>query len=279
MLKTALILAGGNGTRLFPISTLDRPKQFVELFGGKTLLELTYERVKRIVDSDNIYIVLPEKFVHFIDELLPDFNRNNLIIEPDQKNTAPCVLLASLIINKRHPNSFMYVFPSDHLIEEDKFIDTMNGAYEFIINNRNYVMTFGIVPNSPSTRFGYIETDKSTSTFSRVKSFHEKPDLMKANQYLNSGCYYWNCGILLFYIDNMLNIFKSYMSDEYELLINNEDNYSKLNNISIDYAILEKIDDIIVTKCTFLWDDVGVFSSLIKYTDNEYALNICKSFE
>lgn len=275
-MKTALILAGGNGTRLFPLSTSERPKQFVKLFNGKTLLELTYDRVKKFINPENIFIVLPEKFVHFIYELLPKFPHENIIIEPAQKNTAPCIFLSSLIINKKINDSFLYVFPSDHLIEEKAFIYKMNSAYEYIKKNKDSIITFGIVPTEPATRFGYIEHVTSDNIFNKVLSFHEKPNIEMAKEYINKGAFLWNSGILLFNIEKMLNNFKLNMREEYELLTNNIDNYNLCKNISIDYAILEKVDNIIVTRCNFKWDDVGVFESLIKYNDDEEILKLYK---
>lgn len=275
-MKTALILAGGNGTRLFPVSTPERPKQFVKLFNGKTLLQLTYDRVRKFINKENIYIVLPEKFIHYIDELLPDFNKENLIIEAAQKNTAPCILLSSLIINRKHKDSFMYVFPSDHLIEEQEFINKMNSAYEYIKNNKDNIITFGITPTEASTRFGYIEHSSMNNNFNKVLSFHEKPNIDKAKEYLSRGTFLWNSGILLFNTEKMLENFKLNMKEEYTLLNKDVNNYNLCKSISIDYAILEKVNNIIVSKCNFKWDDVGVFESLIKYTNDEKINNIYK---
>ena len=264
-MKCALITAGGCGTRLYPLSTKDCPKQFVKMFGEKTLLQLTYERINKFIEKDNIFIVLPEKYYHFINELLPFVKEENIIIEPEQRSTAPCVLYSCLYIKKLRGNCTLGIFPADHYIDGDElFIKDLNDAFNYVSKNNSLVL-FGIKP---------------TELITNILEFKEKPDQETAIEYFKSDNYFWSSDISCFKVDYMLEQYKKYLPYDYELLErataydkNLYEAYSKCNSESTACAIYEKLDNIKMIKCNFNWDDVGVFDSLLKYTDNQNVID------
>lgn len=275
-MKCALITAGGCGTRLYPLSTKDCPKQFVRMFGDKSLLQLTYERLSKYFDKDNIFIVLPLKYKHFINELLPFVKDENIIIEPSQKSTAPAILYSLLKIKNLRKDASLFVFPADHYIpDENKFINCIDDAYSFIQENDSLVL-FGIKPTAPLNRYGYLKA-KDAKYISKISKFKEKPNNIKAKIYFANSKYYWSSDIYGFKINYMLDLYKKYMPSDYALLTNNlldvDSAYELCTATSTACGIFEKADNVYMMKCDFLWDDVGVFESLLKYTDNKNVID------
>lgn len=276
-MKCALITAGGCGTRLYPLSTKDCPKQFVRMFEDKSLIELTYNRVTRFINKENVFIVLPKKYQHFINELLPDVDEENIIIEPEQRSTAPCVLYSCLYIKKIRNNATLFVFPADHYImDTDKFVSTLNDVYNYVANNNKLVL-LGIKPSEPQDRYGYLKCNRSNNNIIKISKFKEKPNKFKALIYYLSNKYYWSSDIYGFNIDYMINLYKTLLPNDYNILTNIDidinEAYKKCSNVSVAYAIFENVKDIYMIKCNFHWDDVGVFESLLKYTNNKNVID------
>ena len=279
-MKCALITAGGCGTRLYPLSTKECPKQFVKMFGDKTLIQLTYERINKFIEKDNIFIVLPKQYYHFVKDLLPFVKEENIIIEPEQRSTAPCVLYSCLYIKKLRKNCTLGIFPADHYIEGDElFTKDLTGAYNYVSKN-NALVLFGIKPTEALERYGYLKCEKSNKLITNIVEFKEKPDYESALEYFKSDNYFWSSDIACFKVDFMLEQYKKYLPYDYELLEraiaydkNLHEAYCKCTKESTACAIYEKLDNIKMIKCNFNWDDVGVFDSLLKYTNNQNVLD------
>lgn len=289
-----LIMAGGKGTRFWPKSTEERPKQFLKLIGEKTMIQMTVDRVRKIMPIEKIFIVTCSKYVDLVKEQIPDLPEKNIIIEPVGRNTAPCILLASMYIKQIYNNVNIAVLPSDHIMnKEEEFCNILKDANTALNEDIDGIITIGIKPNRPETGYGYIEcTDNSKLVNNRkivkVSRFVEKPNLEKAQEYLKSGKYLWNAGMFIFDVNYMLkelennftegyNIIKklpSINSKEYVEVLNVE--YPKCEAISIDYAVMEKSNDIYVIPSDFGWDDVGTWHSLERYIGKDENSNTAK---
>ena len=267
-----LIMAGGSGTRLWPLSTKDCPKQFIDVLGvGKSLLQLTYQRSKQIVPEANIFIVAPEHFKKLILEQLP-IKAEQILAEPFARNTAPCIYFASSIINSLNPDANILTLPADHLILNDaEFSNCMSKAFEFVSSNE-CIVTFGIKPSYAETGYGYIESDGQDNLFNRVHKFHEKPDFQQATIYLKSDNIYWNSGIFMWknqfildefihHSERIVDCFKNIDWSNYTKT-EIEDSYSNCPNVSLDYEIMEKSKDIFIIKADFDWSDLGSWKSV-----------------
>lgn len=290
----ALIMAGGKGTRFWPKSTENKPKQFLKLVGNKTMIQETYERINRKVPSTQIFVVTCEKYKKLVMEQLPYISEKNIILEPVGKNTAPCILLASIYIKQIYNNANIAVFPSDHIIlNVDEFINILDAAYNFVEANKKAIVTIGIKPDRPETGYGYIKClDKNdylnNMNIIKVEKFIEKPDLETAKKYLDEGKYLWNAGMFIFNCDFMLVELKKNLEKSYNLLMNlpsisSKDYYTELKKayvkceaISIDYAVMEKSDDIYVIPSEFGWDDIGTWKSLQRYIKPDNESNVIK---
>ncbi len=287
---SVVIMAGGKGERFWPKSRVNFPKQFLSLTNdGKSMIQHTVERLKGLVDLENIYIVTNNLYKNLVKEQISGILEENIIIEPIAKNTAPCIGLAAIHILKKNKDSKMVVLPSDHLIKFNEiFIDTLKNGLEVIEKGENLV-TIGITPNYPETGYGYINF-KKTTCFSSLKNvyevlkFEEKPNLEKAKEYLSSGQYLWNSGMFLWKASTILKNFKKYLpeihdslqrikesigKEEYERVLEKE--FFKIPSESIDYGIMEKASDIYVIPGNFGWDDVGSWLSMerIKTTNSD----------
>lgn len=285
-----LIMAGGKGTRFWPKSTEDKPKQFINLLEERTMIQITVDRIKNILPIEKIFISTGEKYVNLVKEQLPDLPENNIIIEPVGRNTAPCILLSTLYIKQVCGNCNIAVLPSDHLIQnEDVFLDTLRKANNFVEENNYSIITIGVTPNRPETGYGYIKFNKDDKNeVVKVDRFVEKPNKERAQEYLDSKEYLWNAGMFIFNADYMLNELEINYTLTYRLFkqvpnITSKKYYEVLNeiypqseNISIDYAVMEKSKNIYVIPATFGWDDIGTWRSLERYIEKDQKDNISK---
>lgn len=281
-------MAGGVGSRFWPVSTQHFPKQFHDMLGtGETLIQKTFNRLARLIPSENIFILTNERYNDLVFEQLPGVTKRQVVLEPAMRNTAPCILYASLKIQKENKDAVMIVAPSDHWIEdEDTFSENVKTAFDFCASN-DALMTLGITPTFPNTGYGYIEYDKtSTNEIKSVNQFREKPDYETAKTFLDQGNFLWNAGIFMWSVKTVINTFKSNQPELFELfesgfnVYNTEfeddfirDNYGKAENISVDYAIMEKSGNVYVIPATFDWNDLGTWGSLYDKLDKDKNAN------
>ncbi|MCR6513739.1 MAG: mannose-1-phosphate guanylyltransferase [Clostridium chrysemydis] len=288
----ALIMAGGKGTRFWPLSTEEKPKQFLNLIGEKTMIQMTVDRVKPIIPVERIFVCTGEQYVDLVREQLPELPERNIIIEPEGRNTAPCIALSAFVIKRYYKDASMIVLPSDHLIkDEEKFREIVKDGEEYLNENNKAIITLGMEPTRPETGYGYIKfTDNmeksNESDVIKVDKFVEKPSFKTALEYLKEGKYLWNGGMFIWTIDNILSEMKKYASRTYEALSNIElseeselqdtinKSYGNTEPISVDYAILEKSNDIYVIPSNFGWDDVGSWEALDRYREKDTDGNI-----
>ena len=289
---TALIMAGGKGTRFWPLSTEEKPKQFLNLIGEETMIQMTINRIKPIIPIERIFVCTGEMYVDLVKEQLPELPDRNIIVEPEGRNTAPCIALSAMVIDRYYKNSNMVVLPSDHLInDEEEFRNTLLAADSFIEEKDEAIVTLGMNPSRPEVGYGYIkysdEVLKSNDfRVIKVDSFIEKPNLDTAKKYLREGNYLWNGGMFIWSINNVINQINMYLPNTYNALINvmevSEDklqetinnNYEGTEATSIDYAVLEKSKDVYVIPSNFGWDDVGSWESLDRYREKDELGNV-----
>ncbi|MFD2726736.1 mannose-1-phosphate guanylyltransferase [Hyunsoonleella rubra] len=284
----AILMAGGVGSRFWPVSTQDFPKQFHDMLGtGDTLLQKTFYRLASFIPKENILILTNERYNDLVLEQLPILNPGQVVLEPAMRNTAPCILYASLKIQKENPNAVMIVAPSDHWIEDEKaFAKNVTQAFEFCSEN-DALMTLGIQPTFPNTGYGYIEYDKSSSTeIKPVNQFREKPDYNTAKEFIAQGNFLWNAGIFMWSVKSVVNAFKNNQPNLFELFENGitayntdaekdfiAENYPKAENVSVDYAIMEKSKNVFVIAAEFDWNDLGTWGSLYDKLDKSESDN------
>ena len=271
-----VIMAGGIGSRFWPYSRKDKPKQFLDFFGmGRTLLQQTFDRYSKIVPEENIFVATNSQYEELVKEQLPQLNQNQILPEPARRNTAPCVAWASAHIQKMNPNANIIVAPADHLIlKEDEFIEAITKGLRFV-NESPQLLTLGIKPNRPETGYGYIQiADEKQGDFYKVKTFIEKPQVEFAQVFVESDEFYWNSGIFLWHASTILEAFRIHMPELYEKIINNDDNFESWPNISIDYAIMEKAENVYVQLCNFGWSDLGTWGSLHEASPKDQHKNV-----
>ncbi|MES2588550.1 MAG: mannose-1-phosphate guanylyltransferase [Bacteroidota bacterium] len=286
-----IIMAGGIGSRFWPMSTPQKPKQFLDILGlGKTLLQMTFERLQNIAPSENIYIVTNESYANIVQEQLPQISRNQILTEPQRKNTAPCIAYAAAKIYNLNPNAILTIAPSDHLImKEEKFTKIV----EIAINQakeKNRLVTLGIKPTRPDTGYGYIEFadlgDIIGGQIKEVKQFREKPDKEVAEIFLKSGNYYWNSGIFIWKAETILASLKKFTPALYNLFSPENSFYNteleqeninicfeKCEDISIDYAVMENAKNVDVVLANFDWSDLGTWGSLYTHIEKDFNGN------
>lgn len=274
-------MAGGIGSRFWPMSSEERPKQFLDVLGvGRSLLQMTLDRFSGLCPIENTWVVTSKRYENLVREQLPNLPVENILLEPCRRNTAPCIAYVSWKIKKRNPRANIVVSPSDHVVRDVRtFKEALRDAMNFTAETDS-IVTLGIRPTSPETGYGYIEADLSYSSsrnkqIFRVDSFREKPSLEVATQYISKNNYFWNAGIFVWSVQTIVNAYRVYQPDmarmfetmtpvfdtpEEQPTIDRE--FPKCENISVDYAIMEKAEEIFVYPASFGWSDVGTWGSL-----------------
>jgi mannose-1-phosphate guanylyltransferase len=287
------IMAGGIGSRFWPMSRTAYPKQFLDvLHTGKTLVQWTYDRYAKFIPAENIYIVTSDEYVDIVKEQLPLLPVANILAEPSKKNTAPCIAYVSFKLAQINPEAKFIVAPSDHLIlEEDRFQDIALQALDFV-DHIKALVTLGIKPTHPNTGYGYIQYEELevTKGMYKVKTFTEKPDLEIAKSFLASGDFLWNAGIFAWKANSILAAFEKYQPEMYELFdqekmhFNTPEEanaiqriYPQCTNISIDIAIMEKANNVYVMPSSFGWSDLGTWNSAYENMEKDYLGNAVAS--
>ncbi len=280
----ALLMAGGVGSRFWPVSTEAFPKQFHDMLGtGDTLLQKTFNRLAKLVPEDQILVLTNAKYNDLVKAQLPNIAQKNIVLESAMRNTAPCILLSALKVEKENPDAVMIVAPSDAWIEdEDAFVSDLQKAFD-ASQEEGVITTLGIQPTFPNTGYGYINYVKEDSAFAKaVKRFTEKPNYEDAKEFVASGEYLWNAGMFVWSAQTVLKGFKEHLPKMHALfqegydVFNTPDeqafiaiNYPKAENISIDYGIMEKHDAVKVVPATFDWNDLGTWGSLYEKLDKD----------
>ncbi len=287
------IMAGGIGSRFWPMSRTAYPKQFLDvLHTGKTLVQWTYDRYAKFIPAENIFIVTSDEYVDIVKEQLPLLPVANILAEPSKKNTAPCIAYVSFKLAQINPEAKFIVAPSDHLIlEEDRFQDIALQALDFV-DHIKALVTLGIKPTHPNTGYGYIQYEELevTKGMYKVKTFTEKPDLEIAKSFLASGDFLWNAGIFAWKANSILAAFEKYQPEMYELFdqekmhFNTPEEanaiqriYPQCTNISIDIAIMEKANNVYVMPSSFGWSDLGTWNSAYENMEKDYLGNAVAS--
>ncbi len=289
-----VIMAGGVGSRFWPMSTTENPKQFIDVLGvGKSLLQLTVERFGDLVNSENIWVVTNQKYADIVEKQLPDMPKNNILCEPCRRNTAPCIAYVSWRIKSKDPKANIVVTPSDHIVTNTtEFQRVIKECMKFT-SETDAIVTLGMKPNRPETGYGYIQADLSTPSLRnkeiyRVDSFREKPDYMTAEKYIQKNYYFWNAGIFIWSVNTIVNAFRIYqptMSKIFESMLSiygtdkeqEEINrrFPECESISVDYAIMEKAEEIFVCPADFGWSDLGTWGSLHLQSKKDLYGNAC----
>ena len=272
-----VIMCGGIGSRFWPFSREEYPKQFLDFFGtGRTLLQSTFDRFAKIIPKENIYVVTNEHYADMVRKQLPELSSKQVLLEPARRNTAPCIAYATYHIKACNPNANIVVAPCDHLIlREDVFLQDVKKSLEFVENN-NVLVTLGIKPSRPETGYGYIQSgDESNEEFISVKTFTEKPNLELAKVFMKSGEFFWNSGIFIWNVNTIMEALSKYLpdlssrmdlgleqfnTDEERAFI--EEHFAYCPNISIDYGVMEKADNVYMLCADFGWADLGTWGSL-----------------
>jgi mannose-1-phosphate guanylyltransferase len=284
-----VIMAGGIGSRFWPLSRTSKPKQFLDILGvGKTLLQMTYERFVKIMPPENILIVTNKIYTDIIKQQLPGIRPENVLLEPYRRNTAPCVAYAAHKIKNINPKASIVVAPSDHLIvKEDEFLKVVEDGLSFV-TDKDALLTLGITPSRPETGYGYIQVqgdkdfEKSNKGFNRVKTFTEKPNLDLAKVFVESGEFFWNSGIFFWSVPTIVRAFESHLPDINSLFAecahtfntSSEEQfineiYPRCKNISVDYGIMEKAKNVFVLCSDFGWSDLGTWGSMYEHSSKD----------
>ena len=289
-----VIMAGGVGSRFWPMSTAEKPKQFIDVLGiGKSLLQLTVERFDTIVPPENVWVVTNKNYAAIVAEQLPDMPADHILCEPCRRNTAPCIAYVSWRIKSKDPKANIVVSPSDHVVmDTQEFRRVVTECLNFT-GESDAIVTLGMNPSRPETGYGYIEANLSAQSLRnkeifRVDSFREKPDLETAQQYIAKNNYFWNAGIFIWNVSTIVNAFRIYqpaMAKIFESLLpiygtaeeqaRIDEMFPECENISVDYAIMEKADEIFVCPADFGWSDLGTWGSLQQQSKKDLYGNAC----
>jgi mannose-1-phosphate guanylyltransferase len=283
------IMAGGIGSRFWPMSRAGHPKQFLDILNtGKTMIQQTYDRFVKFIPAENIYVVTLKEYINEVKKQLPSLPEENIVAEPSRKNTAPCIAYISFKLLKKDPKASLIVAPSDHLIlDEQNFIEVCRKALGFV-NHMNAFVTLGIRPSYPNTGYGYIQHDgiEAVSDVFKVKTFTEKPNLELAKTFVASGDFLWNAGIFIWGVEKILDAFEKHLPEVYELFAAEKDKlntdeeesavatiYPQCTNISIDVGVMEKADNVYVIPSSFGWSDIGTWNSAWESMQKDYLEN------
>ena len=289
-----VIMAGGVGSRFWPMSTSECPKQFIDVLGtGKTLLQLTVERFGTLVNPDNIWVVTNAAYADIVASQLPQIPRGNILCEPCRRNTAPCIAYISWRIKSKDPKANIVVTPSDHIVMNVQEFQRVIGECMKFTCDTDTIVTLGMKPNRPETGYGYIQANLAASSLRnkgiyRVDSFREKPDLDTAVKYIKQDNYFWNAGIFIWNVNTIVNAFRIYQpamakifeamlpvyGTEREQEVINE-KFPECDSISVDYAIMEKAEEIFVCPADFGWSDLGTWGSLHQLSHKDLYGNAC----
>lgn len=296
-----VIMAGGIGSRFWPMSTIDMPKQFVDVLGcGKSLLQLTFDRFKGICPQENIWVLTTQKYAPLVKEQLPMIQDDHILKEPCRRSTAPCIAYAAWKIKKIDPNANMVVTPSDHFVADvEEFCRVVRLSLDFV-KDSDAILTIGIKPTRPEVGYGYIEAVLGDSSLVnkeifRVDSFKEKPSLEVAQAFVAKNNFYWNSGIFIWNVSTIVNAFRIYqspMASVFESLMpyyftpeeqdRVDEKFAECRNISVDYAIMERAEEVFVFPANFGWSDLGtwysLYSNLQKDVNNNVAIAESVSF-
>jgi len=279
-----LILAGGAGTRFWPASRETLPKQFLDITGtGQPLIRQTFDRFKSFIPIENIYVITHQQYGHLVLQELPELKTTQVILEPSRNNTAASIAYASMKLAKLDPDAICIVAPADHVIQNEKEFNRVIDLAIQHAEKENSLITLGIEPSRPDSGYGYIEFDKDEKEAVRkVKSFREKPDTATAEKYLQSGSFAWNAGIFIWKLDSILNAFQKHSKQIYDVLLDGIDklntasesefiqtNYPKTEKISVDYAILERAQNVFTIPCEIGWTDLGTWNSLYEFSQKD----------
>ncbi|WP_300369589.1 mannose-1-phosphate guanylyltransferase [Brachyspira sp.] len=284
MKKAVLIMAGGIGERLWPLSRESKPKQFLKIIDDKSLIEQTIDRALQITSKENIFIVTGKRYEEAFNKYIPSFNKENIIYEPIGRDTAAAIALGVLAIKEKVGNAIVSILPADPIIkDEDIFIKIINDSIDISKKTDNIVI-IGINPTRPETGYGYIKLkDNIENNIYNVDRFVEKPNYENACKFLEDGHYLWNSGMFIWSIDNILNAIKELMPDTYDKVrktLETKENdkkieiFNSINKISFDFGIMEKLNNIICMKSNFFWDDLGAFSALGRIHDKDNSNNV-----
>lgn len=283
------IMAGGIGSRFWPMSRAQFPKQFLDILGtGRTLIQSTFDRFLRFIPRENIYVVTSEEYRNIVAEQLPELEITNILCEPSRKNTAPCIAYISYKLNEINPDGALICAPADHLIlDETGFNKVCLEALDFVSKHKALI-TLGIKPATPNTGYGYIQYEQQSVSDNvyKVKTFTEKPNLELARTFLASGDFLWNAGIFVWQVKNIVHAFETYLPEMAELFVaeqgklNSDEEkeaigriYPQCTNISIDYGIMEKANNVYLIPSSFGWSDLGTWNSAYDNMEKDYLGN------
>jgi mannose-1-phosphate guanylyltransferase len=284
-----VIMAGGIGSRFWPMSRQDYPKQFLDILNtGKTLIQWTFERFASFIPVENIYVVTSQEYSDIVHEQLPLLPESNILGEPSRKNTAPCIAYISFKLQQLDPKASLIVAPSDHLILDKKAFTKVCLESLSFVNKHNAFITLGIKPTYPNTGYGYIQHEQHSVSDNvyKVKTFTEKPNLELARTFLSSGDFLWNAGIFVWQVKNIIHAFEKYLPEMYDVFAADKDKfntpqekealehiYPLCTNISIDFGIMEKADNVYIIPSSFGWSDLGTWNSAYENLDKDYLGN------
>lgn len=287
--RYCVIMCGGIGSRFWPYSRTNRPKQFIDFLGnGRSLLQMTYDRILPMVPAENILVVTNAAYADLVKEQLPDIPDKSILLEPDRRNTAPCIAWAAYHIAAIDPMASMIVTPSDHLITRERvFEQSVINGFEFV-EHHDALLTLGISPTRPETGYGYIQMGPEIEPgFSKVKTFTEKPDREIAQVFMDSGEFLWNAGIFLWRATTILDALRKYLPDTTRIFNQGKDsfgtpeenefirhNFPSCPSISIDFGVMEKADNVFVEPVDFGWSDLGTWSALYDVSPKNISGNV-----